>query len=375
MWAKWGRVEMILHKQWNKWWEFISRDVDEENETKNLIIVLRLVTLTILVYLIVFGIALGMVRTFPVLAGTVVCFGLFVFAFYSTYRLSSRTAFSYFSVIMIIWILLSIVLLGWDCGVQHYLFPLLVISFFSSYDNLKSKIAFSAALCALRLGLYIYCKYQSPVFGFTESFMIFLQFLNSITIFICFSFICWFFSSKTQEAEKKLVSYNERLKKEAATDPLTKLMNRRKMMECMQENILSVEANQSATFSIALGDIDFFKRVNDTYGHDSGDIVLKELAALFSRSMENKGLVARWGGEEFLFLFLDMNGDQAMLALSSLMNEIRKQPIRCKGESLYVTMTFGLEEYDTIQGLTKTIKAADEKLYMGKDAGRNRIVY
>ena len=127
--------------------------------------------------------------------------------------------------------------------------------------------------------------------------------------------------------------------------------------------------------TVAIGDIDFFKHINDTYGHDAGDYVLETIAKIMNEFMESKGMVARWGGEEFLFSFENINGDYAFEEMSKLLHLIERYEFSFNGTPIKVTMTFGLEEYDDNLGVDKVISKADEKLYMGKEQGRNRVIY
>ena len=137
--------------------------------------------------------------------------------------------------------------------------------------------------------------------------------------------------------------------------------------------------------SIAIGDIDHFKKINDTYGHDAGDEVLKSLAKLFDDYMSEFGIAIRWGGEEFLFVFDDVNLDDAFVALDRLRLKISTLEILWKGERIPVTMTFGLTDINVMLSSKDTdsdienriheaIGDADKKLYMGKESGRNKVV-
>ena len=114
---------------------------------------------------------------------------------------------------------------------------------------------------------------------------------------------------------------------------------------------------------------------NDTYGHECGDAVLKTLAELFQKVMHPYGAVARWGGEEFLFLFSESNGDEAYMILNGLRDEIKSLEVEYGDLRLKVTMTFGLVEIDRARSLDESIREADQLLYNGKENGRDRIVY
>lgn len=156
-------------------------------------------------------------------------------------------------------------------------------------------------------------------------------------------------------------------------DPLTGLGNRR---SC--DTVLKHAANRAGkkgrTFTIVMGDIDFFKRVNDTYGHQAGDEVLKKLAKLMQAHMKHQGFVFRWGGEEFLLIYEELNAEQAYEKLSHLCEEIRSTVILWEKEEIRVTMTFGMAEFGHRRSLKELVRLADEKLYQGKHQGRDQIV-
>ena len=184
-----------------------------------------------------------------------------------------------------------------------------------------------------------------------------------------------YFTKDAFQMEARLQEYNRELRHAASTDPLTKVWNRFRMLEHVQKCLKKYKKGELLFMSVAIGDIDFFKHVNDTYGHECGDEVLKRLAGLFDEETHGIGAVARWGGEEFLFLFENSNGDEAWTALSKIQFRLNKMEIPYGGQTLHVTMTFGLSEYDFKRTLDENIRLADDKLYQGKEGGRNCIVY
>lgn len=155
------------------------------------------------------------------------------------------------------------------------------------------------------------------------------------------------------------------------TDPLTGLYNRRNCTEAL-ERAMHKYRESGKKYLVVIGDIDNFKRLNDTYGHPAGDQVLRELSQIFQTSMQGKGVAARWGGEEFLFLYDEEEG--ALQALDDMMQRIRGLQICYREQKIKVTMTFGAAvcgEADTTESL---IRRADDRLYDGKANGKDRIV-
>lgn len=155
-------------------------------------------------------------------------------------------------------------------------------------------------------------------------------------------------------------------------DALTKLYTRR-----VGEIKIDVTRNQleqaGVKYCVAMGDIDFFKKFNDTYGHDCGDLVLREVARIFNENMVGKGFTVRWGGEEFLTIFEDMDLDKANAHLQKLRQKILDFVFDYQGQQLSVTMTFGLTAGDS-RDIKDIVKEADGLLYVGKQNGRNQIV-
>jgi len=155
-------------------------------------------------------------------------------------------------------------------------------------------------------------------------------------------------------------------------DTLTRLYTRR--IGETKINYVQNQLNQSGVkYCVCMGDIDYFKKVNDTYGHDSGDVVLKEVARIFNENMLGHGFTIRWGGEEFLIIFEDADINKAYGVLSDIRQKVIEHVMISNGEKISVTMTFGLTEGDN-RPIEDIVKEADNLLYIGKQNGRNQIV-
>jgi len=156
-------------------------------------------------------------------------------------------------------------------------------------------------------------------------------------------------------------------------DMLTKLYSRR-IGEIKMRQVQKAAVEEGNRFCIALADIDFFKKFNDTYGHDCGDLVLKEVAAVLAKNMMGKGFAVRWGGEEFLLVYEHCNLEKALVYLGALKEQVLACEVHYNEEILHVTMTYGIVEADCKEAIELSLKYADELLYQGKMNGRNRIV-
>ncbi len=157
------------------------------------------------------------------------------------------------------------------------------------------------------------------------------------------------------------------------SDPLTGLFNRRSAHRKLAP-IIAKAKNSPDSFCVCIGDIDFFKRVNDTYGHDAGDEVLVKVADIIREHMKNYGFVARWGGEEFLMVFDRTSLLMAENSLWGLLDKIRAAEIRYDNYVIKVTMSYGVSEWDREKSVDDLIRDADDKLYYAKNSGRNRVI-
>ncbi len=150
----------------------------------------------------------------------------------------------------------------------------------------------------------------------------------------------------------------------AYEDSLTGIANRRKILDVLTQ----LEQSQES-FSIVLWDIDYFKKVNDSYGHDIGDAVLKGLAELARKHIRKQDYLARWGGEEFMFVLPNTKLEEAYQFTERFRQILERQVFLGVG---HVTASFGVASF-TDEALKDLLKRADKGLYKAKDAGRNRV--
>ncbi len=163
------------------------------------------------------------------------------------------------------------------------------------------------------------------------------------------------------------------LRKVIERDPLTGLYNRRAGYKRIDAAREKSEKNQKP-YTIAMGDIDFFKKVNDTYGHEAGDIVLQTVASVLTEGMTGRGYVIRWGGEEFLFIFERKDAPTAAVILEDILRKIRETVVEYNEQEIRFTMSFGVAVCDLKGVIAEQIHEADEKLYYAKEHGRNQVV-
>jgi len=159
----------------------------------------------------------------------------------------------------------------------------------------------------------------------------------------------------------------------ALTDPLTGLYNRRMFLELARKE-LSKAQRYGEPFSVVIFDIDHFKKINDTYGHDVGDLALKHVAQLLKSNVRAADVVARWGGEEFVLLLPKTGPEEAYRVAEKLRKLVERSWLELPGGGrLKMTVSGGVSSYREGVTLDELFKEADEALYRAKRMGRNRV--
>ncbi len=276
-----------------------------------------------------------------------------------------------------IFMLLCTICLGWSFGFQQYCIIFVSSLLFTDYclnqeHKLQKQTIFTLTLVIgsyflLRIWTYNHpCVYsidnKLPAQGF---FLI-----NSV---IAFSFLIAYsvlYSHTVLRLEQTLIDV-------ANKDALTGLYNRRKMQDLLKAmtEVMNTNGHQMC---LAMMDIDNFKRINDTYGHDIGDQVLKSAAnILLEKSTNTEGFYScRWGGEEFLILYRTpyTNTQDAILEFDALREQIAETKVLLSNHEIRFTITTGLTFYKENISVYEMIKQADENLYYGKNNGKNVVI-
>ena len=181
--------------------------------------------------------------------------------------------------------------------------------------------------------------------------------------------------TELRERNQQLESMLHHVESLAATDPLTGLFNRRRFADVLKREF-AVTKRYKNTLSCLLIDLDHFKRVNDRFGHDAGDQVLKEVARRIAEGLREVDVAARFGGEEFAILLPHTNKTDAAVVAARLVAKVRRQEFRVGNELLPVTISVGCAGNSdvTSENAEDLVKAADIALYEAKNAGRDRFV-
>ncbi len=183
------------------------------------------------------------------------------------------------------------------------------------------------------------------------------------------------FMALAKVAERALIQSDVRvrLRCQATTDPLTGLHNRRHM-DAGLARLHERQTKLGADFAVLLIDIDFFKRINDKFGHHRGDAVLVKMGALLRRHLRTGDIVGRWGGEEFICVIADATTQEAVALAERIRLEIGDACVEDGAILLHWTVSIGVTVSNRAETVAETLGAADAALYAAKAAGRNRVI-
>lgn len=276
---------------------------------------------------------------------------------------------------------LASLLLGWEWGFMLYTIALIPAAFYlaNSLANRSKHIAYAISLSAFVIVVYFVASliqpHVKPLYDWIDNPVAKegMRFFNILIAFLLQLAFSALFALETKYMEQLLEKENVKLGIEASYDPLTRLLNRRSMTRFMSDELeLSNDTPQKCC--LVMLDIDDFKHINDTYGHDIGDKVLITLADLLTQEVRGGDYTCRWGGEEFLLL---IHGDkqETYFVADRIRRKLEETVMKNKYDgSFSVTATFGVAEYKDFMPLRTIIDEADEKLYYGKNHGKNQVV-
>jgi len=203
--------------------------------------------------------------------------------------------------------------------------------------------------------------------------------ISQITIFAILSLILmWYWNRKIKhtnillvKTQKELEEKNHKLEQISITDRLTNLFNRHKIDHVLDDAKARCD-RYNETFGIIMLDIDHFKSVNDTYGHQVGDIVLIEIANILKSTVRKTDIIGRWGGEEFLIVCINSDLESTKV----IAEKCRKAVDIFNFTTVkHKTSSFGVSIYDKNKSIKETISQADNNLYRAKNSGRNKVVF
>lgn len=167
-----------------------------------------------------------------------------------------------------------------------------------------------------------------------------------------------------------ITSTHDQLSVDARHDPLTGLLNRRGL-----EEAIGSMGEDAFPAALALLDLDHFKQVNDRYGHDVGDQVIRAVADHLRRHLKGRDLVCRWGGEEFLIVLTDTQCATAREVVEAIRENLSRTPQKLGGREHHLSFSGGLTRFNDPSHLDRALHEADQQLYRAKQQGRNRVLW
>ncbi|MBE5832202.1 MAG: GGDEF domain-containing protein [Butyrivibrio sp.] len=174
----------------------------------------------------------------------------------------------------------------------------------------------------------------------------------------------------------KMSAKSNELQIAADHDFLTGIYNRQRIQKILDAEVLRAQDVGDSNLIVAIVDIDFFKKINDNYGHIVGDEALKDLTQFFFQRLNEGLLFGRWGGEEFLLIAPEnKNYDEFILMMEELRKQIEAHELICYGEHIRYTVSIGIAAYEKDMTVENLVNLADDRLYQAKETGRNKTVY
>ncbi len=264
-------------------------------------------------------------------------------------------------------------LLGWSLGAHYYLLAGCVLVPASARVSDRTTLIIDGCILVCYFALRHLLLYAEPVYFLSFSVVSFISDLNLLTAFSAIGVSLARYRRALIFVEHGLSRAQARLMRLANTDEVTGTANRRAIHDMLIEVKRSAELS-GGRFSVALADLDDFKAVNDNYGHDCGDAVLREVCRRSATVLRKSDAMGRWGGEEFLLVLPRTGMEEAAEVAERLRQNICESPVEYQGQSVTVSTTIGVAEFQPGEDDSSLIARADRFLYEGKRSGKNRVV-
>jgi len=300
----------------------------------------------------------------PFLAWTnVLSVGMYCYAYYAFNRRQNRLAVLLIRAEVLLYAGLGTILIGWQSGIHYFLLMFIPPLFIS----MRARSAWILVFClwVYYVALDVLMWYFEPLQPISAHALWAVQMFNLAAVFGMFSYLSLFYVKTVTRA-------HERLGRMATTDPLTGLFNRGHMI-VVSEKELARHQRRPSNLIFMLMDVDHFKQINDQYGHGTGDLVLIRVSQLLTESMRKQDCIGRWGGEEFLAVLPETDIEQATAIAERIRKAVKSLVVEIGSNRIGVTITIGVTQYRAAEFLSNAVARADQALYEGKSAGRNRV--
>jgi len=266
--------------------------------------------------------------------------------------------------------------IGLKCGTYCFLFSIVPIIIYFGCFLFKGARRWSIVLMlainfAVFVVLYVIFTKREPIYELTPDTRLLLVIFSSFVMIFSTIFYNTIYIYANEREIVNLEEKNKQLSVDAQEDVLTTLLNRRGFLPLIEPMI---KVTSSEEFCVAFIDIDDFKVINDSYGHEAGDEVLRHITTLMRKEMQDCD-ICRWGGEEIVILMKGYDMETAKERLEALRKSIETIPTAFFNKQIFVTITIGLEKYSKkYKTPEEIIKAADKRMYYGKQHGKNMLI-
>lgn len=276
-----------------------------------------------------------------------------------------RISFAYFEIIG--YAAASELISGGHFGTLVFVIGMVAVIFFMlPYSNRKKHVYQGiGALLAIAISQISFFEY-SVYPELMDTVLLHSSFVKGMNLII--TLFSLFYLTNLYLVE--LRTTREKLDYSSNHDMLTGLYNRRFFESIMKRS----KDEKETSFSVAMLDVDDFKKINDTYGHETGDRVLAAVSKCIESCLPQDAVAVRWGGEEFVLYLPQVENSRALEVLETFRTKLSEQEIYHKGNRVVITATIGLCTGESIADYEEYIRQADEKLYWGKKHGKNQIV-
>lgn len=301
--------------------------------------------------------------------------GIVFMFFLAIFSKTKKNHFLWIFILMLsleIQVFFGILFTGWEMGFQYYYLGSMIFSVFMSFSietrHLSHKQKFlGISSIVLFFASWFITRHIKPLYDIPATINERISFMNYIFLFSGLAFLSNMYRSNAFKSAYAIKSL-------ALTDDLTKLYNRRGIRNDF-DMAKHKWKNESIPYAVAIIDIDDFKKINDTYGHDCGDVVLRAIGKILKGIEDKNTVTCRWGGEEFLIvrhnaIYRDKIGD----ITNKVAREISSLDFKFGKDLVKITITGGCACTTPDTTLQDVIKKADDNLYHGKQTGKNKIV-
>lgn len=256
--------------------------------------------------------------------------------------------------------------LGWDVGLWMYLVSMMSLTYFCPYVHRIIPYLYSLLEIIIFLILKIYESSIVPMAQLSDQITLMLFIYDALASFFIILYASYTSKVSAVVGKTALIQENDQLSTLANYDELTGLLNRRALLHYLEED--------HRAFTVVMGDIDDFKKINDTWGHACGDYVLVSLAKLLNEQFGKQVQICRWGGEEFVLLFVEQSIIEVAEQMQEFCVKVADTKFRFENHEFHITLTFGISSEEEHLTREELIAIADHRMYEGKMQGKNQVI-